>query len=122
MADEKRDGRRTRTGRMAALMGDLTDPRLMYLKAFLFGVIGMLCAAGILAEAFSWRVALLLALCIWSFCRLYYFAFYVIEHYIDPGYKFAGIFPAVRHVMVSARNRETDPSRQKVVKEGEFKD
>jgi MFS-type transporter involved in bile tolerance (Atg22 family) len=72
-------------------MGDLKDPRLMYLKAALFALIGALCVAGLLAENFNLRTAFLLALAIWSFCRLYYFAFYVIEHYIDSDYKFAGL-------------------------------
>jgi len=36
-------------------------------------------------------VALLLLVAVWSFCRAYYFAFYVIEHYVDPSYKFAGL-------------------------------
>ena len=35
--------------------------------------------------------ALLLATAVWCFARFYYFAFYVIEHYVDPGYKFAGL-------------------------------
>lgn len=72
-------------------MGDLTDPRLMYLKAVLFLVAGCGAVAGILVELPSLRVAALLAIGIWSFCRLYYFAFYVIEKYIDPSYKFAGL-------------------------------
>ena len=70
---------------------DLTDPRWMYLKAVLFGVAGLACVAGILVEHFEWRTALFLFIAIWSFCRLYYFAFYVIEKYIDPSYKFAGL-------------------------------
>lgn len=107
MARNERSDGDAHAKRLTALMGDLTDPRLMYLKAFLFLVIGLLCIAGILAEAFSLRIALLLALCIWSFCRLYYFAFYVIERYIDPGYKFAGIVPAIRYVMLSGRKRDT---------------
>ncbi len=36
-------------------------------------------------------MALLLGVAIWSFCRFYYFAFYVIEKYVDPGYRFAGL-------------------------------
>jgi hypothetical protein len=28
---------------------------------------------------------------VWSFCRFYYFAFYVIEHYVDPSYRFSGL-------------------------------
>ncbi|WP_309706864.1 hypothetical protein [Armatimonas sp.] len=72
-------------------MGDLKDPRLMYLKAGLFLLAGCGSVAGILVEFPSVRLAALLAIALWSFCRLYYFAFYVIEHYIDPGYRFAGL-------------------------------
>jgi hypothetical protein len=46
----------------------------------------------LLAEITTIKVALLLALTIWGFCRAYYFAFYVIEHYVDPGYRFSGLF------------------------------
>jgi uncharacterized RDD family membrane protein YckC len=76
---------------MPDLWGDLKSARLMCLKAILFLVAGSGAAAGILLENFHWRTALLLGIAIWSFCRLYYFAFYVIEKYIDPGYRFAGL-------------------------------
>jgi hypothetical protein len=72
-------------------MGDLKDPRLMYLKAGLFLLAGCAAVTGILVEFPSVRLAALLVIALWSFCRLYYFAFYVIEHYMDPGYKFAGL-------------------------------
>ncbi len=72
-------------------MGDLKDPRLMYLKAGLFLLAGCGSVTGILVEFPSVRLAVLLAIALWSFCRLYYFAFYVIEHYIDPSFKFAGL-------------------------------
>ena len=78
-------------------MADLTDPRAIKLKAVLFFVTGALSAALLLAETPAWRTALLLGICIWSFCRLYYFAFYVIERYVDPGYKFAGLGSFVRY-------------------------
>ena len=35
--------------------------------------------------------ASLLAVAVWSFCRAYYFAFYVLERYVDPGFKFSGL-------------------------------
>jgi hypothetical protein len=63
----------------------------MYLKAALFVVIGTVSAALLLEESFSWMTALLLVLVIWSFCRAYYFSFYVLERYVDPGFKFAGL-------------------------------
>jgi hypothetical protein len=73
------------------LFGDLKSAKLMYLKAFLFLVAGGVSAAAILVESPTLRTAFLLAVAIGSFCRLYYFMFYVIEKYIDPGYRFAGI-------------------------------
>lgn len=72
-------------------MPDLKDPRLMYLKAWLFLIAGLGAAAGVLVELPSLRIAFLLAIAIWSFCRLYYFLFYVIERYIDPSQRFAGV-------------------------------
>jgi len=39
----------------------------------------------------TWRVAVLLVVSVWCFCRFYYFAFYVIERYVDSRYKFSGL-------------------------------
>ena len=72
-------------------MVDLKSPTLIYLKGALFVLLGMFAAGILLAKVGSWQIALLLGLSIWAFCRAYYFAFYVIEHYVDPGYKFAGL-------------------------------
>jgi hypothetical protein len=71
-------------------MGDITNPRLLYLKGGLFVLTGLLASGLILLESPSLRVAALLAVAIWCFARAYYFAFYVVEHYVDPGYRFAG--------------------------------
>lgn len=76
---------------------DLTDPRWMYTKAALLLLGGLLSVAIILIESPSWRLAALLALAIWCFCRAYYFAFYVIGKYIDPGFKFAGLTSVLRY-------------------------
>jgi len=48
-------------------------------------------------ESPSLKVALLLLLAVWAFCRAYHFAFYVIEHYADPGYRFAGLVSFLRY-------------------------
>jgi len=79
-------------------MGDLKNPRLIYLKGVLFLVIGLLASTLLLLEAPTLKVGFLLAVAIWAFARLYYFMFYVIEHYVDPTYKFAGIGSFVRYV------------------------
>jgi len=41
----------------------------------------------------------LLAVAVWGFCRSYYFAFYVIERYVDPGYRFSGLGSFVLYVV-----------------------
>lgn len=80
-------------------MSDLKSPRLIYLKGFLFLLLGVLSAALVIAEHPSFKLVLLLGLAIWSFCRCYYFAFYVIQHYVDPRYKFAGLFSFARYLL-----------------------
>jgi hypothetical protein len=79
-------------------MTDLTSPRLIYLKGFLFLVIGVLASALLILEQPTIKVGFLLAVAIWAFARLYYFMFYVIEHYVDPTYKFAGIGSFARYL------------------------
>jgi len=79
-------------------MKDLQSARLMWLKAGLFVVIGLVSAALVILENPTARTALFLALAIWAFCRAYYFAFYVIEHYLDPGFKYAGLCDVVRRI------------------------
>lgn len=61
-------------------------------KGLLFLFLGAVCAGLLIAETPSWRVTVLLAICVWSFCRFYYFAFYVIEHYVDPKFRFSGLW------------------------------
>ena len=72
-------------------MKDLKNPTLIWLKAALFLLIGVASAVLLLLETPTVKVALLLALAVWGFCRAYYFAFYVIEHYVDPGFRFSGL-------------------------------
>lgn len=72
-------------------MTDLTNPKLIYAKGFLFVVAGALASGLLLWERPTFKVAILLALAIWCFARAYYFAFYVIEKYVDSDYKFAGL-------------------------------
>ena len=73
-------------------MKDLTGATWIKLKGILFLLLGGAAVALILLEHFSWQTVFLLALAIWCFCRFYYFAFYVIEKYVDPGYKFSGVW------------------------------
>lgn len=80
-------------------MKDLTSPALIKLKGVLFLALGLLSGGLLVMQHPDWKTALLLAICVWAFCRCYYFVFYVIEHYVDPGYKFAGIGSALRYLL-----------------------
>lgn len=87
------------------LFGDLKDARWMYLKAVLFLVAGCTAAGLLLAESPTLRTAFLLWIAVWAFCRLYYFLFYVIEKYIDPGYRFDGLLSAARYLLGARAKR-----------------
>ena len=73
-------------------MANITSKKLIYIKGFLFLLAGTMASALLLAEHPELRVALLLAIAVWCFARFYYFAFYVIQHYVDPDYRFAGLW------------------------------
>jgi hypothetical protein len=72
-------------------MIDIKSPRLLYAKGALFVLGGIMASGLLLAEHPTVKVALLLAIAVSCFARAYCFAFYVVEHYVDPTYKFAGL-------------------------------
>ncbi len=84
-------------------MTDITNARLLYFKALLFLLGGVLASAIILLDHPDWKLAALLALTVWCFARAYYFAFYVIEHYVDDGYEFAGLGSFLRYLLDQRR-------------------
>ena len=80
-------------------MKDLKSHQWIKIKGLLFLLIGIIASVLILLDAPSWKLAALLVIAIWCFCRFYYFAFYVIEHYVDPGYKFSGLLDFVKYLL-----------------------
>jgi uncharacterized membrane protein len=84
-------------------MKDLTHPTWIKLKGLLFLLIGLLASALLLLEHPTLKTALLLGMAIWCFCRFYYFAFYVIERYVDPGYRFSGLSSFARYFFSKSR-------------------
>lgn len=80
-------------------MADLSNPRWMYVKAVLFLGIAGISATLLLLDAPTLRTAALLGLLVWASCRAYYFAFYVIERYIDPSFRFAGLIDVARYLI-----------------------
>ena len=84
-------------------MRDITNPRVLVAKAALFVLLGFGGAGILIAEAPWLSTVLLLAITVWAFARAYYFAFYVIEHYIDRSYRFAGLWSAIAFLVNSGR-------------------
>ena len=86
-------------------MTDLTNAKWICLKGALFFVLGAACALLLILETPTLKVALFLALAIWGFCRCYYFAFYVIEHYVDPSYRFSGLWSFAQYWLRKRKGR-----------------
>ncbi len=80
-------------------MRDLESRGAIYAKAVLFLVVGASAAALVVLQSPTMKTGLLLAIAVWAFCRFYYFAFYVIEHYVDDSYRFSGLWSFARYVL-----------------------
>jgi hypothetical protein len=89
-------------------MRDLTSSVWIKTKGILFLLVGLLAAGLLVCENPTWKTAGLLALAIWCFCRFYYFAFYVIERYVDPKYRFSGLWSFATYLL---RRRRDEPPR-----------
>ena len=81
-------------------MANLTNPRVIWLKGVLFAALGMLASILLLVQLPDIRYGVLVPITVWAFCRAYYFAFYVIEHYVDPSYRFAGLLHFARYAIL----------------------
>ncbi|HXY26408.1 MAG TPA: hypothetical protein VEI73_17275 [Candidatus Acidoferrum sp.] len=82
---------------------ELTNPAWIKAKGLLFLSLGLLSGGLLLFERPTLRVAALLLLAVWSFCRFYYFAFHVLERYVDPTFRFSGLLSLVRYLRDGGR-------------------
>jgi len=80
---------------------DITSPKILKLKGALFLLLGLLSAAILILPILSWTTVALLLITIWSFCRAYYFCFYVMQHYADPQFRYRGLVDLAAHLMRS---------------------
>jgi hypothetical protein len=85
-------------------MKDLTDPRWIKIKGLLFLLLGLASALLLILENPTLKAAALLAISLWCFCRAYFFAFYVIEQYVDPGCRFSGLGSFVKYIIWRKRS------------------
>lgn len=72
-------------------MVDIRSEKWLWIKGGLFVVICLLSLGLLLLELSNTRQVVLVFVSIWACCRSYYFAFYVIEKYIDSRFRFAGL-------------------------------
>jgi hypothetical protein len=86
-------------------MADLKNPAIIWTKGFLFLVLGLLASVLLVLQAPSVTIVLLLLLAVWAFCRFYYFAFYVIGHYVDPTYRFSGLLSFMYYAFRKCREK-----------------
>ena len=87
-------------------MKDLTDARWIKFKGILFLLVGVLATTLLVFEAPTLKVAMLLLIAIWCFCRAYYFAFYVLEKYVDPAFRFSGLGSAVKFLCARRKDNK----------------
>jgi len=93
-------------------MKELTTPGWIKLKGFLFLIIGFVAALLIILENPAVKTRILLVITIWCFCRFYYFAFYVIQHYVDDQYRFSGLWSFGRYLMTSKTKASRNSERE----------
>ncbi len=86
-------------------MRDLELTRALYVKAALFLGVGAAAATLVVLQNPTLKTGLLLAIALWSFCRFYYFVFYVIEHYVDDRYRFSGLWSFARYALKRSQQK-----------------
>ena len=80
-------------------MKNLSNPFWIKFKGILFLIIGIVAVILLVVGDPRWQTGIFLFVAVWSFCRFYYFAFYVIEKYVDPNYKFSGLMSFVQYLL-----------------------
>jgi len=91
-------------------MKNLTSARWIKTKGILFLLLGLLSVTLLFFAHPTLRMGLLMLIAVWSFCRFYYFAFYVIEDYIDPTYRFSGLL-SFAFYMIQKKRPDTRTDR-----------
>ncbi|MFT7632083.1 MAG: hypothetical protein ACI87E_003132 [Mariniblastus sp.] len=89
-------------------MGDLKNPRWIYFKGGLFLLAGCVSVLLLWLDHPSLKAIVLTSIAVWCFCRFYYFAFYVIEHYVDSDFRFAGLVDFAKYIF-KQRKSEIQP-------------
>ncbi len=86
-------------------MRNLTDPRWIQAKGWLFLLLGLLAGMLLFLQHPTPKCGVLLVVTVWAFCRFYYFAFYVTQNYVDPNFRFNGLFSVARYWLWNQKKR-----------------
>lgn len=73
-------------------MTDLTSKKWIVAKGIMFLGIAAVTATLIIIATPTMEIMVLLSVLVWASCRFYYFLFYVLERYVDPTMRYAGIW------------------------------
>ena len=92
-------------------MREIKNPKVIVAKGLLFLVAGSAAAVLLLLETPTLRSVLLLGVAIWAFCRFYYFAFYVVSHYVDPSYRYSGLFSLAGYLLGKGKKKAREASK-----------
>jgi hypothetical protein len=79
-------------------MADLKSRRLIVLKGWMFLAIAVISGLLLFARAPTLETAALIAILVWASCRSYYFLFYVLEKYVDPGLRYRGLWHLIGQI------------------------
>jgi len=85
------------------LLGDIKSRRWLHAKGLLFLATGVIATGLLLMKSPDLTTFFLVIIIIWSFCRFYYFLFYVLEKYAGRDRKYAGLLDALKYLL---RGRE----------------
>jgi hypothetical protein len=88
---------------------DLKNPRLIKLKGALFLFLTVLASALLLMRTPEISSVFLLVIALWAACRAYYFAFYVLHHYVDASFNYSGIGSLIRYLLPFKGTVKIDP-------------
>ena len=86
------------------ILSDIKSEPLLWIKAALMAALGIGCIA-YTAMRLGWPTGALVVIGAWALCRAYYFAFYVIEKYADPTYRYDGLWDFAKYALGRARGR-----------------
>ena len=89
-------------------MTEISRPSWLYFKGLLFLFTAVFAGALMVWEHPELQTLALLGVAIWSACRAYYFAFYVIQYYLDPGFRFSGLVAFAGYCWRRSRVKRTE--------------